>query len=177
MATRVLEVEDLLDDDGVYLRWESKSDRMEDAFTGVFDESDATLEAFVGDVGEGGVDKIFTEDGDLGEDDANSCVSFEGLVGTINCGRSAIGRFGIWSASACSYNQNQTKCLSDLVWGVPRPNVGASTGGLVVSFHHRQSSVRRTPCHYPYPCPGPFLPLYRYHMLEFVISKVWKSGS
>jgi hypothetical protein len=77
-ANRVLEAEDLLDE-GVYLRWESKSDRTEDAFTGVFDESDATLEAFVGDVGEGGVDRIFTEDGDLGEADANSCVSFEGL--------------------------------------------------------------------------------------------------
>ena len=112
-ANRALEAEDLLDE-GVYLRWESKSVRAEDTFTGVFDESDA-LEAFVGDVGEGGVDKIFTEDGDLGEADANSCVSFEGLGGTINCGRSAIGRFGIWSASACSCNQNQTKCLSGLV--------------------------------------------------------------
>lgn len=111
MATSVLEADDLLADDGVYLRWESKSDRTEDAFTGVFDERDATLEAFVGDVGEGGVDKIFTEDGDLGEADASSCVSFEGLGGTINCGRSAIGRFGIWSASACSCNQNQTRSL------------------------------------------------------------------
>ena len=89
-ANRALDAEDLLDE-GVYLRWESKSDKAEDSFAGVFD----ALEAFVGDVGEGGVDKIFTEDGDLGEADANSCVSFEGLGGTTNCGRSAIGRFGI----------------------------------------------------------------------------------
>jgi len=87
---RALEDDDLLDE-GVYLRWGSKSVKTEDTFVGVFDESNA----FVGDVGEGGVDKIFTEDGDLGEADANSCVSFDGLGGTINCGRSAIGRFGI----------------------------------------------------------------------------------
>jgi hypothetical protein len=31
-------------------------------------------------------------------------VSFEGLLGTTNCGRSAMGRFGIVVASACSYN-------------------------------------------------------------------------
>lgn len=76
-----------------------------------FEVEDDALEAFVGDVGEGGVDKIFTEDGALGEADANSCVSFEGLAGTISCGRSAIGRFGIWSASACSCNQIRIKCL------------------------------------------------------------------
>ena len=103
-----LEAEDLLDV-GVCLRREPKSDRTEGTFAGDFEESDA-LEVFVGDVGEGGVDKIFTEDGALGEADANSCVSFEGLGGTINCGRSAIGRFGVWSASACNYNQIQAKC-------------------------------------------------------------------
>ena len=41
------------------------------------------------------VDKILTEDGDLEEADASSCVSFEGLGGMINSSRSAIGRFGI----------------------------------------------------------------------------------
>jgi hypothetical protein len=33
-------------------------------------------------------------------------VSFEGLLETISCGRSAMGRFGIWVASACSCNKN-----------------------------------------------------------------------
>src|SRR6266702_511752 len=149
----------------------------EDIFAGDLDEGDA-LEYFVGDVGEGGVDKIFTEDGALGEADANSCVSFEGLAGTINCGRSAIGKFGVWSASACSCNQIQTKCLG-IARGdhVPRPNAAVSTGRLAVSFHRRRSSVRRRPCHYPYLCPGPFPPRYRCRMLEFVISMVWRSGS
>ena len=76
--------------------------RVEDSFVGDFE--DDALEDFAGDVGEGGVDKIFIEDGALGEADAKSCVSFDGLLGTINCGRSAMGRFGIWVASACSYN-------------------------------------------------------------------------
>ena len=58
------------------------------------------------------VDKILTEDGDLEEADASSCVSFEGLGGMINSSRSAIGRFGIWSASAHSCNQNQNQYWS-----------------------------------------------------------------
>jgi hypothetical protein len=37
-------------------------------------------------------------------------VSLEGLLGTINCGRSAMGKFGICVASACSYNQ-KSDCL------------------------------------------------------------------
>jgi len=89
---------------GVCPRRESRLDRAGRTFAGDFDEIDA-LESFVGDVGEGGVDKIFTEDGALGEADANNCVSFDGLGGTINCGRSAIGRFGVSSASACSCNK------------------------------------------------------------------------
>jgi hypothetical protein len=68
-----------------------------EGFVGDF-EADA-LDAFAGDVGEGGVDNIFIEDGALGEADARSWVSFEGLVGTINCGRSAMGRFGMEVAS------------------------------------------------------------------------------
>ena len=43
--------------------------RVEDSFDGNFNEA---LEAFAGDVGEGGVDKIFIEDGVLGEADARS---------------------------------------------------------------------------------------------------------
>ena len=61
----------------------------------VKDLDDDALGAFTGDVGEGGVDNIFIEDGALGEVDARSWVSLEGLLGTINCGRSAIGMFGI----------------------------------------------------------------------------------
>lgn len=72
--------------------------RVKDPFAGDFD-GDA-LEA----VGEGGVDKILIEDGALGEEDARSCVSFEGLLGMISCGRSTMGRFGIRVASACSCN-------------------------------------------------------------------------
>lgn len=33
-------------------------------------------------------------------------MSFEGLLGIINCGRSAMGRFGVWVASACSCTEN-----------------------------------------------------------------------
>lgn len=44
--------------------------RVKDPFSGDFD--DEALEAFAGDVGEGGVDKIFIEDGALGEADARS---------------------------------------------------------------------------------------------------------
>ena len=75
--------------------------RTKDPFVGDLDDA---VRAFAGDVGDGGVDNIFIEDGDLGEEDARSCVSLEGLLGMISCGRSAMGRFGIGFASACSYN-------------------------------------------------------------------------
>jgi hypothetical protein len=137
---RAVEVEDLLDE-GVCLR--SKSDRTEDTFAGDFDESDA-LQVFVGDIGEAGVDKIFGEDGALGDADANSCVSFKGLAGRISCGRSAMGRVGIWSASACSCNQSQTRFLGSARGDhVPRPNAAALPGRPSVSCH-RQRSQRAT---------------------------------
>jgi hypothetical protein len=44
--------------------------RAKDPFVG--DLGDDILRAFTGDVGEGGVDKIFIEDGALGEVDARS---------------------------------------------------------------------------------------------------------
>lgn len=44
--------------------------RVKHPFSGDFD--DEALEAFAGEVGEGGVDKIFIEDGALGEEDARS---------------------------------------------------------------------------------------------------------
>jgi hypothetical protein len=94
---------DTLFGEGVCSRGVLNLGRVRNPFAGDFD--DEALEAFAGDVGEGGVDKIFIEDGALGEADARSCVSFEGLLGTISCGRSTMGRFGIRVASACSYNQ------------------------------------------------------------------------
>jgi len=94
---------DTLFGEGVCSRGVPSLGRVKDPFSGDFD--DEALKAFAGEVGEGGVDKIFIEDGALGEADARSCVSFEGLLGTTNCGRSAMGMFGIWVASACSYNR------------------------------------------------------------------------
>lgn len=44
--------------------------RVKDPFVGDLDA--VALRAFTGDVGEGGVDNIFMEDGDLGEADARS---------------------------------------------------------------------------------------------------------
>ena len=56
---------------GVCLREASEFGRTEDPFRGDLNVGDA-LEPFAGDVGEGGDDNIFTEDGDLGEADARS---------------------------------------------------------------------------------------------------------
>jgi len=94
---------DALFGEGVCLRGVLMFGRAKDPFVGDFD--DDALKPFVGDVGEGGVDKTFIEAGDLGEADARSRVSFEGLFGTTNCGRSAMGSFDISVASACSYGQ------------------------------------------------------------------------
>jgi hypothetical protein len=93
---------DALFGEGVCSRGVPIFGKVKDPFAGDLDDE---AFAFVGDVGEGGVDKIFIDDGALGEADARSCVSFEGLIGTINCGRSAMGRFGIGVAFACSCNK------------------------------------------------------------------------
>ena len=61
---------DILFGDGERPRGASKFGRAKDPFVGDLD--DDTLGAFAGDVGEGGVDKIFIEDGALGEVDARS---------------------------------------------------------------------------------------------------------
>ena len=83
---------DILFGDGERPRGASMFGRA-DPFVGDLDND--ALGAFTGDVGEGGVDKVFIEDEALGEVDARSWVSLEGLLGTINCGRSAMGMFGI----------------------------------------------------------------------------------
>ena len=89
---------DILFGDDERPRGVSMFDRAKEHFVGDLD-ADA-LGAFTGDVGEGGVDKTFIEEGALGDVDARSLVRLEGLLGTINCGRSAMGMFGIWVASA-----------------------------------------------------------------------------
>ena len=61
---------DTLFGEGVCSRGVLNLGRVRDPFAGDFD--DEALEAFAGDVGEGGVDKIFIEDGALGEADARS---------------------------------------------------------------------------------------------------------
>jgi hypothetical protein len=61
---------DILFGDGERPRGASMFGKAKDPFVGDFD--DETLGAFTGDVGEGGVDRIFTEDGVLGEVDARS---------------------------------------------------------------------------------------------------------
>lgn len=61
---------DTLFGEGVCSRGVPILGRVENSFAGDFD--DEVLEAFAGDVGEGGVDKIFIEDGALGEADARS---------------------------------------------------------------------------------------------------------
>jgi hypothetical protein len=61
---------DILFGDGERPRGASMFGRVKDAFVGDLD--DDALGAFTGDVGEGGVDKIFVEDGALGEVDARS---------------------------------------------------------------------------------------------------------
>jgi hypothetical protein len=61
---------DILFGDGVRPRGASMFGRAKDPFVGDLD--DDALGAFTGDVGEGGVDNIFIEDGALGEVDARS---------------------------------------------------------------------------------------------------------
>ena len=61
---------EILFGDGERPRGTSMLGRGKDPFSGDLD--DDTLVAFTGDVGEGGVDKIFMEDGALGEVDARS---------------------------------------------------------------------------------------------------------
>ncbi len=61
---------DILFGEGEYLRGASIFGRAGDPFVGDLDDN--ALEAFTGDVGEGGVDRIFIEDGALGEADARS---------------------------------------------------------------------------------------------------------
>jgi hypothetical protein len=61
---------DILFGDGERPRGASMFGRAKDPFVGDLD--DVALGAFTGDVGEGGVDKIFIEDGALGEVDARS---------------------------------------------------------------------------------------------------------
>jgi hypothetical protein len=61
---------DILFGDDERSRGASMFGRAKDPFVGDLD--DDTLRAFTGDVGEGGVDKIFIEDGALGEVDARS---------------------------------------------------------------------------------------------------------
>lgn len=61
---------DILFGDGERPRGESMFGRAKDPFVGDLD--DDALGAFTGDVGEGGVDKTFIEDGALGEVDARS---------------------------------------------------------------------------------------------------------
>jgi hypothetical protein len=69
----VFDAEALLDA-GVCLRETPEFGRTEDPFVGDFNVGDVleALGVFTGDVGECGVDNIFTEDGDLGEEDARS---------------------------------------------------------------------------------------------------------
>jgi hypothetical protein len=61
---------DILFGDGERPRGASMFGRAKDPFVGDLD--DDALGAFTGDVGEGGVDNIFMEDGALGEVDARS---------------------------------------------------------------------------------------------------------
>lgn len=61
---------DILFGDSERPRGASMFGRAKDPFVG--DSDGFTLGAFTGDVGEGGVDKIFIEDGALGEVDARS---------------------------------------------------------------------------------------------------------
>jgi hypothetical protein len=65
---------DALLDAGVGLREASLVGGMGNPFVGDFNVGDVldALGVFTGDVGEGGVDNILTEDGDLGEEDARS---------------------------------------------------------------------------------------------------------
>lgn len=65
---------DALLDAGVCPREAPEFDKTEDPFGGDLNVGDTleALGAFAGDVGEGGDDNIFTEDGDLGDADARS---------------------------------------------------------------------------------------------------------
>jgi hypothetical protein len=70
MAIGLALAADILFGEGERPRGASMFGRAKDPFVGDLD--DDALEAFTGDVGEGGVDKIFIEDGALGEADARS---------------------------------------------------------------------------------------------------------
>jgi hypothetical protein len=70
VAIALIFVADILFGEGVRRRGMSMFGRANDAFVGDFDGD--VFEAFLGDVGEGGVDKILIEDGALGEADARS---------------------------------------------------------------------------------------------------------
>ncbi len=61
---------DILFSEGEHPQGASIFGRAGDPFVGDLDDN--ALEAFTGDVGEGGVDRIFIEDGALGEADARS---------------------------------------------------------------------------------------------------------
>jgi hypothetical protein len=87
-------------DFGVAVKEEAKSRAADERLTG--DCRDVLIVFFVGDVGDGGVWRIFCEEVALGEADASKRVRLEGFAGAISCGRSAKGTFGIGISSLWS---------------------------------------------------------------------------